>query len=184
MVKSFRDWYQNKAKSLSESMTSKLKNSARRISIYRSLARTLHWLNGDRELEKLVDGIPSLCLPLSTIQLAQRTFTSKLPKSVQRRNSGLLALYYIPGAIRSLLAPYAAGGHHFLETLPLLNSPESLEITDEWWDTPNDDVALSVRCAAAVVAAFMITPQRRTLDNFVTPNVGFIWDDNTGKQSV
>lgn len=27
-------------------------------------------------------------------------------------------------------------------------------------------------------------PQPRALDNFVTPIVGFIWDDNTGKQSL
>ncbi|KAH9013839.1 hypothetical protein EDB85DRAFT_900820 [Lactarius pseudohatsudake] len=123
-------------------------------------------------------------LPWSIIQLAQRTFTSKLPKSVQqpRTRACLRALYDIPGAIRDVLAPYAAGKHYCLEILPLLNTPESLEIIGELWDTPNDDVALSVRCAAAVAAAFMITPPRRTLDNFVTPDVGYIWDDNTGKQ--
>ncbi|KAI9449812.1 hypothetical protein BJY52DRAFT_223254 [Lactarius psammicola] len=123
-------------------------------------------------------------LPWSIIQLAQRTFTSKLPKSVQQRRTRacLRALYYIPGAIRDLLAPYAAGKYYCLEILPLLNSPESLEVIDELWDTPNDDVALSVRCAAAVVASFMITPPRRTLDNFVTPDVHFVWDDNIGKQ--
>jgi len=123
-------------------------------------------------------------LPWNIIQLAQRAFTSRLPKSVQQRRTRacLMALYYIPGAIRDVLAPYAAGKHYCLEILPLLNSPESLEIIDELWDTPNDDVALSVRCAAAVVAAFMITPPSSTLDNFVTPGVGFIWDDITGKQ--
>ncbi|KAH8991216.1 hypothetical protein EDB92DRAFT_684308 [Lactarius akahatsu] len=123
-------------------------------------------------------------LPWSIIQLAQRAFTSQLPKSVQQRRTRacLKALYYIPGAIRDVLAPYAAGKHYCLEILPLLNTPESLEIIDELWGSPNDDVALSVRCAAAVIAAFMITPPRRTLDNFVAPDVGFIWDDNTGKQ--
>ncbi|KAI9449808.1 hypothetical protein BJY52DRAFT_223148 [Lactarius psammicola] len=123
-------------------------------------------------------------LPWSIIQLAQRAFTSKLPKSVQQRRTRacLKALYYIPGAIRDVLAPYAAGRHYCLEILPLLNSPESLDIIDELWDTPNDDVALSVRCAAAVVAAFMITPPRPTLDNFVTGNTQFIWEGNAGKR--
>ncbi|KAI9439621.1 hypothetical protein H4582DRAFT_1538334 [Lactarius indigo] len=123
-------------------------------------------------------------LPWSITQLAQRAFTSHLPKSVQQRRTRacLRALYYIPGAIRDVLAPYAAGRHYCLEILPLLNTPESLEIIEELWDTPNDDVALSVRCAAAVVAAFMITPPRLALDNFVAPDVSFIWDDNTGKQ--
>ncbi|KAI9442052.1 hypothetical protein BJY52DRAFT_463577 [Lactarius psammicola] len=105
-------------------------------------------------------------LPWNIIQLAQRAFISKLPKSVQKRRirACLRALYYIPGAIRDVLAPYAAGERHVEKVLPLLNSPESLEIIDELWDTPNDDVALSVRCAAAVIAAFMITPQRPTDD--------------------
>ncbi len=220
MVESFRHRHENKAKSLSEGMISKLENSAKRISmdIYnKTLVQTLHWLNEDHELAEFVAGIPGLCkskalatrdngdaqrtirdvlaalpgpmsfnasLPWSIIQLAQRTFTSKLPKSVQKRRTRacLRALYYIPGAIRDVLAPYAAGKHYCLEILPLLNSPESLEIIDELWDTPNDDVALSVRCAAAVVAAFMSTPPLRTLDNFVTPDVTFIWDDDTGKQ--
>ncbi|KAH9173713.1 hypothetical protein EDB89DRAFT_684384 [Lactarius sanguifluus] len=115
-------------------------------------------------------------LPWSIIQLAQRALTSEVPKAVQQRRTRacLKALYYIPGAIRDMLAPYAAGEDHFSEILPLLNTPESLEIIEELWDTPNDDVALSVRCAAAVVTAFRISP-RRMLDNFSTPNV--IWDE-------
>ncbi|KAH9037354.1 hypothetical protein EDB84DRAFT_1437485 [Lactarius hengduanensis] len=115
-------------------------------------------------------------LPWSIIKLAQRAFTSKLLKPVQQRRTRacLKALYYIPGAIRDILAPYAAGADYFSEILPLLNSPESLEIIDELWDSPNDDVALSVRCSAAVVTAFRTTP-RRTLDNLSTPNV--IWDE-------
>ncbi|KAI9441044.1 hypothetical protein BJY52DRAFT_1421208 [Lactarius psammicola] len=194
MVKSFRDRHKNKAKSLSEGMMPKLENSAKRISmdIYKTtLVRTLHWLNEVRELEEFVAGIPGLCesealatrdnndtqrtirdvlavlprptsfhtsLPWSIVQLAQRAFTSTLPKSVQQRRTRacLKALYYIPGAIRDVLAPCGT--------------------------TPNDDIALSVRCAAAVVAAFMITPPCRTLDNFITPNICFIWDDNHGKQ--
>ncbi|KAH8991223.1 hypothetical protein EDB92DRAFT_684761 [Lactarius akahatsu] len=123
-------------------------------------------------------------LPWSIIQLAQRAFTSKLPESIQqpRTRACLKALYYIPGAIRDVLAPYAAGEPHFSEILPLLNSPESLEVIEELWDTPNDDVALSVRCAAAVVTAFMIIPPGRMLDNFSTLNVGSIWDDEAGKK--
>ncbi|KAH8991237.1 hypothetical protein EDB92DRAFT_685347 [Lactarius akahatsu] len=123
-------------------------------------------------------------LPWSIIQLAQRALTSKLPKSVQqqRTRACLKALCYIPGAIRDLLATYAAGEHYCLELLPLLNSPESLEIINELWDTPDDDVALSVRCTAAVVAAFMITPPRRSLNNFVTSAIPFIWKDEVGKQ--
>ncbi|KAH8983808.1 hypothetical protein EDB86DRAFT_2833803 [Lactarius hatsudake] len=147
--------------------------------------------NGDtqRTIRDILVALPGptsfhASLPWSIIQLAQRAFTSQLPKSVQQRRTRacLNALYYIPGAIRDVLAPYAAGKHYCLEILPLLNTPESLEIIDELWDSPNDDVALSVRCAAAVIASFMITPPRRTLDNFVAPDVGFIWDDNTGKQ--
>ncbi len=220
VVKSIHHWKIKKSKSFSEGRTSKLENSAKRISMYiykKTLVRTLHWLSEDHELEEFVAGIPGLCesnafatrdngdtqptirdvlavlpgptsfhasLPWSVVQLAQRAFTSKLPKSVQQRRTlaCLRALYGIPGAIRDLLAPYAAGKHYCLEILPLLNSQESLEIIDEFWDTPDDDVALSVRCAAAVVAAFMITPPRRTLDNFVTGNTQFIWRDDAGKR--
>ncbi|KAF8261484.1 hypothetical protein EI94DRAFT_1705478 [Lactarius quietus] len=123
-------------------------------------------------------------LPWSIIRIAQRAITSNLSKPIQQRRTQtcLRALYFIPGAIRDVLASYAAGKHYCLEILPLLNSPESLEIIDELWDTPNDDVALSVRCAAAVVTAFMITPPRRTLDTFVTPIFGFIGNDIIGKQ--
>ncbi|KAI9439593.1 hypothetical protein H4582DRAFT_2215000 [Lactarius indigo] len=209
MVKSLCGRQKSRAKSLSEGMTSKLESSAQLISmdIYKeTLVRTLNWLTDDRDLEKFVAGIPSLCeskalaasdaqsticdvlaalpgptsfhdsLPWSIIQLAQRTFTSKLSRPVQQRRTRacLKALYYIPGAIRDILAPYAAGEDHFTDILPLLNSLESLEIIDELWDTPTDDVALSVRCTTAVVAAFRITP-RRMLDNLPTPNS--IWDE-------
>ncbi|KAH9025462.1 hypothetical protein EDB85DRAFT_2149793 [Lactarius pseudohatsudake] len=178
----------------------------------KTLVRTLNWLSEDRELEKFVTGIPGLCesealathdsdgtrrpirdvlaalpgptsfhasLPWSIIQLAQRAFTSKLPESVQRPRTRacLKALYYIPGAIRDVLAPYAAEKNHSSKILPLLNSSESLEIINELQNTPNDDIALPVRCVAAVVAAYMITSPAPT-----TPNVGFIWDDDTGKQ--
>ncbi|KAH9033171.1 hypothetical protein EDB83DRAFT_2319051 [Lactarius deliciosus] len=214
MVELFSHLKENKSRSFSEGMTSKLESSAKRISmdIYKeTLVRTLNWLSEDRELEKFVAGIPGLCesealatrdnhdtqrpirdvlaalhgptsfhasLPWSIIQLAQRAFTSKLPESVQqlRTRACLKALYYIPGAIRDILAPYAAGEDHFSEILPLLNTPQSLEIIEELWDTPNDDVALSVRCAAAVVTAFMITPPDSIIDN------GSIWDEETGKK--
>ncbi|KAI9439590.1 hypothetical protein H4582DRAFT_2056328 [Lactarius indigo] len=220
VVKSFRDLYENKAKSLSEGMISKLEISAKRISmdIYKNtLVRTLHWVNEDHEFEEFVAGIPGLCaskalatrndsdtqrtirnvlaalpgptnfhasLPWSIIQLAQRAFTSKLPKSVQQRRTRacLRALYYIPGAIRDVLAPYAVGRQNYQEILPLLNSSDSLAIIDELWDSPNEDVALSVRCVAAVVSAFVITPPRRAPDGYVTPNVGFTENDITGEQ--
>ncbi len=123
-------------------------------------------------------------LTWSIIQLAQRASTNKLPKSVQERRTQacLRALYYIPGAIRDILAPYALGKHYCLEILPLLNSSDSLTIINELWGTPDYDVALSVRCLAAVMSAFMITPPHKVLDNFVAPDLGFIGDDNSGKQ--
>ena len=92
------------------------------------------------------------------------------------------ALYHIPGAINELLSPYAAADELYIHTLPLLNSPKSLEIIYELWNLANDDVRLSVRCAAAVVAAFMITPPRSALDMVEQFNVVFIGDDHTGKQ--
>ncbi|KAI9439615.1 hypothetical protein H4582DRAFT_2056348 [Lactarius indigo] len=61
--------------------------------------------------------------------------------------------------------------------LPLLNSLESLEVIDELWDSPNNDVAPSIRCAAAAVPAFMNTPSLPT-----NPDVFFIRDDNSGKE--
>ena len=123
-------------------------------------------------------------LPWSIIRLAQVAITSDLSWPIQQKRTQacLRALYYIPGAIRDVLAPYAARKYFYLEILPLFNSPESLKIINELWDSPNDDVALSVRCAAAVVAAFMITPPRVTLDIFVSPTDGFIGDSNAGKQ--
>ncbi|KAH8991220.1 hypothetical protein EDB92DRAFT_1994845 [Lactarius akahatsu] len=153
----------NEAKSLSEGMLSRLESSVKRISmdIYEeTLVRTLNWLSEDRDdVLAVLSGPKSFHAPLpwSIIGLAQRAFTSsKLPKAVQQRRTRacLRALYYIPGAIRDVLAPYAAEKHYFLEILPLLNSSESLGII-ELWDSPDVDLALSVRCAAAVVAAFM-----------------------------
>ncbi|KAH9167242.1 hypothetical protein EDB89DRAFT_2075055 [Lactarius sanguifluus] len=84
------------------------------------------------------------------VQLAQRASMSGLPKSVQQRRTRacLRALYYIPGAIRDILAAYTADEQYYLEILPLLNAPELLEIIDELWDTPNDAIALSVRDSA------------------------------------
>ena len=123
-------------------------------------------------------------LPWSIIRLAQRPITSNLLKPIQQKRTQvcLRALYYIPGAIRDVLAPYAAREIFCLVALPLLNSPDSLKIIDELWDSPNDDVALSVRCAAAVVAAFMITPPRSILNIFVSPTVGFVGDNSIGQQ--
>ena len=83
--------------------------------------------------------------------------------------------------MRDLLSPYAAADDLFFHTLLLLNSPESLEIIDELWDLLNDDIRLSVRCAAAAVAAFMITPSRSALDMVEDLNYVFIGDDHTCK---
>ena len=123
-------------------------------------------------------------LPWSIIRLAQRTISSEISKTIRQRRTQacLRALYYIPGAIRDVLAPYAAREYFCLVALPLLNSPDSLKIIDELWDSPNDDVALSVRCAAAVVAAFMITPPHSTLNIFVSPTVGFVGHNIIGEQ--
>ena len=123
-------------------------------------------------------------LPWCIIKLSQRAIASNLLSTIKNRRimTCLKSLYYIPGAIHDVLASYAAGKHHCLKILPLLNSPESLEIINELWETPNYDVALSVRCVAAVVAAFMITPPRLTLDTSQTPNFRFIGDDKTGMQ--
>ncbi|KAN0130562.1 hypothetical protein V8E53_011648 [Lactarius tabidus] len=54
-------------------------------------------------------------LPWSIIRLAQRAITSNLSEPIgpQRIKACLEALYYIPGATRDLLAPYAAGKYYF-----------------------------------------------------------------------
>ena len=125
-----------------------------------------------------------LPLPWSIVRLADRAIASNLSEPIgpQRIKSCLRALYYIPGAIRDLLAPYAAKKFYCLQILPLLNTVESLEIIDELWDTPRDDVALSVRCAAAVVYSFMITPPRRELEVLLPRGVSFIGNTQEGKQ--
>ncbi|KAI9434955.1 hypothetical protein H4582DRAFT_726870 [Lactarius indigo] len=141
-------------------------------------------------------------LPWSIIQLARRASTNKLPESVQlpRTRACLKALYYIPGAIRDVLAPYAAKKNHSSRILPLLNSLESLEIinelqntsddelqntsndelqntsNDELQNTSKDDVVLPARCVAAVVAAYMITTPPST-----TPNVFFIGNHDAAR---
>ena len=123
--------------------------------------------------------------PWSIIHLAHRAITSDLSKPIrqQRIKACLKALYYIPGAIRDLLSPYAAGKYYCLEILPLLNSIESLDVIEELWDTPRDDVALSVKCAAAVVYSFMITPPRRALLETLLPrDVPFIGNIEAAKE--
>jgi hypothetical protein len=222
LVKSLYKRHKNKAsKYPSENIISKLESSTENISMdtnKKILARTLHWLHEDHELEEFAAGIPGLyeseafttyhgevkcdirtvlaalpraansqlTLSWSIIWLARRAIDRNLPKAIQQRRikTCLRALYYIPGAIRDILASYAAGKHYCLEILPLLNSPESLEIIDELWDSPNDDVSLSVRCAAAVVAAFMITPPVCELEYFLPPNIRFIGDEDIGKQCL
>ena len=125
-------------------------------------------------------------LPWSIIRLAQRSTISNLSKPIQQKRTQacLRALYFIPGAIRDVLAVYAAGKCYCPKILPLLNSPESLEIIAELMKMPdgsNDDVALSVRCAAAVVAAFTITPPNGTLGS-VRVTDGLTWDKGPGRR--
>ena len=121
-------------------------------------------------------------LPWSIVQLSQRAITSDLSEFVQQRRTQacLKALYYIPGAIRDVLAPYAAGTYYCLELLPLLNSAESLSLIEELWGTANDDVALSVRCVTAVITAFIITPPVSVLAKFLPPGVRFIGGVTSG----
>jgi hypothetical protein len=115
-------------------------------------------------------------LSWSIVELSQRAISSGLSGYIRRRRTQacLKALYYIPGAIRDILAPYAAGTHHCLEILPLLNSPESLGLIEELWDTTNEDIALSVRCVAAAISAFIITPPDNVLGKFLPTGVRFI----------
>lgn len=121
-------------------------------------------------------------LPWSIIFLAQRPIMSNLSEPIgpQRIKACLRALHYIPGAIRDLLAPYAAKKYYCLQILPLLNSIESLEVIEELWNSQRDDVALSVLCTAAVVYSFMITPPRSMLGNL--SSVSIIGDIPEGKQ--
>jgi hypothetical protein len=121
-------------------------------------------------------------LPWSIVQLSQRAITSGLSEFVQKRRTQacLKALYYIPGAIRDVLAPYAAGAYNCLELLPLLNSPESLSLIEELWDTDNNDVALSVRCVTAAITAFIVTPPDSVLEKFLPPGVRFIGGESPG----
>jgi hypothetical protein len=126
-------------------------------------------------------------LPWSIVQLSQRSISSGLEDSIRRRRTRacLKALYYIPGAIRDVLAPYAAGTYYCLNILPLLNSPESLDLIEELWDTAkddiaNDDIALSVQCVAAAISAFIITPPDTVLDKFLSPGVRFIGEEERG----
>ena len=121
-------------------------------------------------------------LPWSIVQLSQRAITSGLSEFVKQRRTQacLKALYNIPGAIRDVLAPYAAGAHYCLELLPLLNSPESLGVIEKLWDTANDDVGLSVRCVTAAITAFIITPPDSVLQKFLPPGVRFIGRETIG----
>jgi uncharacterized protein DUF6535 len=121
-------------------------------------------------------------LPWSIVQLSQRAITNGLTKVVQQRRTQacLKALYYIPGAIRDVLAPYAAGTYYCLELFPLLNSPESLGLIKELWGTANDDVALSVRCVTAAITAFIITPPFSVLEKFLPHGVQFIGREEPG----
>ena len=83
----------------------------------------------------------------------------------------------IPGAIRDVLTPYAAGTYICLDLLPLLNFPEPFSLIEELWDTANDDVALSVPCVAATITAFIIIPLVSVLEKFLPAGVRFIGRD-------
>ena len=140
----------------------------------------------ERKIRRVLADLPVLTnfsdLPLSwtIFFLAVGAKMSNLSKDNQHKRirTCLTALYHVPGAIRDLLSPYAAKEDLFYYAAVLLNYPESLEIIDELWDLLNSDVRLSVRCAAAVAAAFMIAPPPM-LD---TSGPLFIGNDNTGKQ--
>jgi hypothetical protein len=55
--------------------------------------------------------------------------------------------------------------------------PWSMSLIEELWDTANDDVALSVRCVTAVIAA---TPPVSVLEKFLPPGVRFIGRETPG----
>ena len=121
-------------------------------------------------------------LPWSIVHLSQRAISSGLSEVIRRRRTQacLKALYYTPGAIRDVLAPYAAGAYYCLENLPLLNSTDSLDLIERLWDTTDDDILLSVRCVAAAISTFMITPPDNLLDKFLPSGVQFIGKDEAG----
>ena len=123
-------------------------------------------------------------LSWSIVQLSQRAIMGGLSEFVRQRRTQacLKALYYIPGAIRDVLAPYAVGIYHCRELSPLLNSPESLNLIEDLWDTANDDVALSVRCVTAAITAFIITPPDSVLKKFLPPGVRFIGGETPGSK--
>jgi Family of unknown function (DUF6535) len=121
-------------------------------------------------------------LPWSIVQLSQRAITSGLSEFIRRRRTQacLKALYFIPRAIRDVLAPYAARSYYGLEILPLLNSSESLDLIEELRDTADDDVALSVRCVAATISTFIITSPVGVVDKFLSSGVRFIGREELG----
>ena len=61
-----------------------------------------------------------------------------------------------------------------------MNSPESLSLIEELWDTDNNDVALSVRCVTAAITAFIVTPPDSVLEKFLPPGVRFIGGESPG----
>jgi hypothetical protein len=124
-------------------------------------------------------------LSWSILWFALATICSDLPKQNQQKRlkTCFKALYFIPGAIRDLPAAYIADKRLLSLSLPLLDTSEWLEIIDELWDGFNDDVMLSVRCVAAVVAAFIITPPHRGLEGHIVARFfSFLGVDNTSKQ--
>ena len=120
-------------------------------------------------------------LPWSIVHLSERAIASNLSGIIRwrRAQACLKALYYIPGTIRDVLAPYATGPHFCVHIFPLLNTEESLDLIEELWDRDNNDVSLSVRCVAAAISAFMINPPERYL-KFLPRGVRFIGREDAG----
>ncbi|KAN0130540.1 hypothetical protein V8E53_011626 [Lactarius tabidus] len=156
--------------------------------LYESLF--FHSLDGVCTIRPFLAALPgpkSIQVPLawSILWFALDAIVYDLSKYNQQKRlkTCFRALYFIPGAVRDVLAAHIPDEGPLFRLLPLLDTPESLEVIDDLWDVPNDDVLLSVRCVAAVVAAFIITPPRGALED---PDMirffSFIGDDNTGKQ--
>jgi hypothetical protein len=143
--------------------------------------------NLSRSVLAVLPGIKSFGAPLSwsILWLAMIAIWGDISKDKRQKRlkTCFKALYYIPGAIHDLLATYYVDRGLMFRLLPLMNSPESLETFDELLDEYNDDVALSIRCVAAVVATFIMAAPRPLFENpIIARFFSFIGDDNAGKE--
>jgi hypothetical protein len=138
-----------------------------------------HWTRRYRQLNGI--SIHPMLVHTSESTCTRR---GQVPHLNARRNAACppshLRPHCIPGAIRDVITPYAAGTYNYLELLPLLNSDESLSLIEELWDTDNNDVALSVRCVTAAITAFIVTPPDSVLEKFLPPGVRFIGRETPG----